>query len=94
MSKVKKGVYDFLRGSFLTDATAFKNWRIFIFVVLLLLITITSAHRADKKVIQISSLNKAKRELRAEYVDTGTVLMQMNMESNIRAKEKKSGLKP
>ena len=94
MSKVKKGVYDFLRGSFLTDATAFKNWRIFIFVVLLLLITITSAHKADKKVIQISRLNKEKRELRAEYVDTGTVLMQMKMESNIRAKAKKRGLKP
>ena len=93
MSKVKKGVYDFLRGSFLTDATAFKNWRIFIFVVLLLLITITSAHRADKKVIQISSLNKEKRELRAEYVDTGTVLMQMKMESNIRTKAKKKRFK-
>ena len=92
MSKVKKGVYDFLRGSFLTDATAFKNWRIFIFVVLLLLITITSAHRADKKVIQISSLNKEKRELRAEYVDTGTVLMQMKMESNIRTKAKKRSI--
>ncbi|MCL7753665.1 FtsL-like putative cell division protein [Polaribacter sp. Z022] len=94
MSKVKKGVYGFLRGSFLTDESAFKNWRIIFFVVGLLLIMITSAHNADKKVIRISELNKKKRELRAEYVDTGTILMRMKMESNIREKAKKRGLKP
>jgi hypothetical protein len=94
MSKVKKGVYDFLRGSFLTDEYAFKNWRIIIFVVVLLLVVITSAHKADKKVIQISKLNKKKRELRAEYVDTGTILMRMKMESNVREKAKARGLEP
>ena len=94
MSKVKKGIYDFLRGSFLTDESAFKNWRIIIFVVVLLLVMISSAHNADKKVIQISKLNKEKRELRAEYVDTGTILMRMKMESNIREKAKSRGLKP
>lgn len=91
---MKKKVYAFLRGSFLTDESATKNWRIIIFVVVLLLIMITSAHNADKKVIKISELNKRKRELRAEYVDTGTILMRMKMESNIRAKAKKRGLKP
>ncbi|AUC20841.1 MULTISPECIES: FtsL-like putative cell division protein [Polaribacter] len=94
MSKVKKGVYDFLRGSFLTDEAAFKNWRIIIFVVVLLLIMITSAHKAERKVIQISKLNKEKRELRAVYVDTGTILMRMKMESSIREKAKARGLEP
>ncbi|WP_405609339.1 FtsL-like putative cell division protein [Polaribacter sp. Asnod1-A03] len=94
MSKVKKGVYDFLRGSFLTDESSFKNWRIIVFVVALLLIMISSAHKADKKVIKISELNKRKRELRAEYVDTGTILMRMKMESSIREKAKSRGLKP
>ena len=94
MSKVKKGVYGFLRGSFLTDESAFKNWRIIIFVVGLLLIMITSAHKAEKKVFQISELNKRKRELRAEYVDTGTILMRMKMESSIRKKARTRGLKP
>ncbi|MDG1698291.1 MAG: FtsL-like putative cell division protein [Polaribacter sp.] len=94
MSKVKKGVYDFLRGSFLTDESAFKNWRIIFFVVVLMLIMISSAHKADKKVIQISKLNKKKRELRAEYVDTGTILMRMKMESNIRKKAISIGLEP
>lgn len=94
MSKVKQGVYDFLRGSFLTDDSAFKNWRIIIFVVILLLIMISSAHSADKKVIKIAELNKRTRELRAEYVDTGTILMRMKMESSIREKAKARGLKP
>lgn len=94
MTKVKRSVYDLLRGSFLTDASAFKNWRIIIFVVSLLLFMITSAHNADGKVIKIAELNKKKRELRAEYVDTGTILMRMKMESNIRQKVKSKGILP
>jgi hypothetical protein len=94
MSKIKKGVYGFLRGSFLTDESAFKNWRIIIFVVGLLLIMISSAHKSDKKVIKISELNKLKRELRAEYVDTGTILMRMKMESSVIEKAKYRGLQP
>lgn len=94
MSKVKRNIYDILKGSFLIDESAFNNWKIILFVVLLLLITITSAHNIDKKVIKISELNKKKRELRAEYVDTGTLLMRMKMESSIREKAIKRGLKP
>ena len=91
---MKKNIYDLLRGSFLTDARAFKNWKIIIFVVTLLLLMITSAHSADRKVIKIAELNKKKRELRAEYVDTGTILMRMKMESNIRQKVKARGIEP
>lgn len=94
MSKVKKSIYDVLRGSFLTNESAFKNWRMIIFVVALLLIMISNAHSADKKVLKISELNKLKRELRAEYIDTQTTLMRMKMESNIRQKAKRMGLQP
>lgn len=94
MQKIKRNVYDLLRGSFLTDASAFKNWRIIIFVVGLLLFMISSAHKADGKVIKIAELNKKKRELRAEYVDTGTMLMRIKMESNIRQKVKQRGILP
>jgi hypothetical protein len=94
MSKIKKSVYGFLRGSFLTDESAFKNWRIIIFVVGLLLIMISSAHKSDQKVIKIAELNKLKRELRAEYIDIGTILMRMKMESSVREKARSRGLKP
>lgn len=94
MSKVKKGVYDFLRGSFLTDEFAFKNWKIILFVVALLLIMISSGHSAEKKVYKISELNKKKRELRAKSLDIETMLTRMEMESSIREAVKSRGLKP
>lgn len=94
MSKVKKSVYGVLKGRFLTDESAFKNWRMILFIVALLLILISNAHNADKKVLKITELNKLKRELRAEYIDTQTTLMRMKMESNIREKAKKMGLEP
>lgn len=94
MSKVKKNVYDFLRGSFLVDDSAFKNWRIIIFVVLLLLVMISMGHSAEKKVYEISELNKKQRELRAEYVDIKTILTKIQMESSIREKAENIGLKP
>ena len=49
---------------------------------------------ADKKVVKISELNKLKRELKAERIDTKTTLMQMKMESNVRQRAKKMGLEP
>lgn len=94
MSKVRKSIYDLLRGSFLTDESSFKNWRILIFVVVLLLIMIYSSHSADAKVVQTAELNKKKRELRAEDVDTSTELMRMKLESSIRDKVKSKGLFP
>ena len=94
MSRVKEGVYGVLKGRFLTDESSFGNWRILIFVVILLLIMISSSHSADAKVVRIAELNKKKRELRAEYVDTGTILMRMKMESNIRQKVKLRGILP
>lgn len=92
MSKVKKSVYDILRGSFLTDEGAFKNWRIIIFIVALLLVMIWSGHSVDEKVSEIAYLNKKKRELRAEHVDTKTTLAKIKLESSIRKRVGKNGL--
>ena len=94
MSKVKKGLYGFLRGSFLTDEAAFKNWRIIIFIVGLLLIMISSGHQADKTAILIANLNKEKRELREEYVDISSRLERMEMESSVRKRVKSLGIEP
>ncbi|MDY0780741.1 FtsL-like putative cell division protein [Tenacibaculum sp. IB213877] len=90
----KSGVYDILRGSFLTDDSAMKNWRIIIFIVGLLLVMIWSAHLADAKVVKIAKLNKIKRELRADNIDTSTRLMRMKLESSVRYKVQKIGLAP
>lgn len=87
-----KNVYDILKGKFLTDDASVKNWRVIIFVVSLLLVMIWSAHSADAKVVEIAELNKLKRELRAEYVDTNTALTRIKMESSVRNKVRKMGL--
>lgn len=89
-----KNIYSVLKGSFLTDDSSVKNWRIIIFIVSLLLIMIWSAHSADEKVVEIAELNKKKREIRAEYIDTNTALTRVKMESNIRKKVYKTGLAP
>ncbi|CAM1334044.1 FtsL-like putative cell division protein [Tenacibaculum aestuariivivum] len=94
MTKVKGGIYDVLRGRFLTDEGSFNNWRIFIFVVTLLLIMISSSHSLDAKVVKIAKLNKLKRELKAEDFDTSTALTKMRLESSIREKVKHRNLFP
>lgn len=94
MTNSKKNIYGILRGSFLTDDDAYKNWRIILFIVSLLLIMIWSSHSVDEKVVQISELNKKKRELRAEYIDTKTALAKMKLESSVRKKVKNKGLAP
>ncbi len=94
MAESSGGIYDVLRGSFLTDESAIKNWKVIVFVVSLLLVMIWSAHSVDEKVVKIADLNKLKRELRAEYVDTSTILMRMKLESAIRKKVADTGLEP
>lgn len=84
--------YKVLKGGFLTDEGAFKNWRIILFVVFLLLCMITSSHRADQKVMQIAKMNKEMKMLKALYIDSGTILTRMKMESTVREKVKGEGL--
>jgi len=94
MAVKSKGVYDLLRGSFLTGDSSLKNWRIILFVVLLLLTMIWSAHSVQAKAVKVAQLKKQKKELRAEYIDTSTILMRMRLESSVRKKVNGVGLAP
>jgi len=51
---------DILKGKFLVDEDAFKNWRMIIFLSFLALIMIGSSHSADKKVHEIARLKGIK----------------------------------
>lgn len=86
--------YKVLKGGFLVDDGAFKNWRIILFVVFLLLCMITSAHKADQKVMKIAQMNLEMKRLKALYIDSGTILTRMKMESSVREKVKEAGLYP
>jgi replicative DNA helicase len=89
----KMKIYNILKGSFLVDEGAFKNWKIILFVVALLLFMISSAHSADRKVMQVARLNAQMKMMKSLYIDSGTQLTRMKMESSVRAKVKEKGLR-
>lgn len=91
---MKNNIYDILKGKFLINEDAFKNWRFIIFLSLLALIMISSAHSADRKVREITKLNNDVKELRSEFVDTRSRLMKVKMESKVVGQMQKKGLKP
>ena len=94
MGKVKQNIYNVLKGKFLVSNDAFKNWRIIIFVVFLLLFMISRSHSTDKKVLKIAQLNSEIRELKAEFIDTRTKVMQLELESAVQRKVAERGLLP
>lgn len=92
MAKVKQTVYNVLKGKFLVDEGASKNWGMLIFLTVLALIMIGSSHSIDKKVQRIAVLNKEMRELRSIFVATRSDMMKLKMESSIEEKLGKKGL--
>ncbi len=91
---MRKSIYDILRGKFLINEDALKNWKFIIFLSVLALIMISSAHSADRKVHEIAKLNNEVKELRSEFVDMRSKLMKVKMESKVVAQMEKKGLKP
>ncbi len=92
MAKVKQQIYDVLKGKFLVDEDAPKNWRLLIFLAVLALIMIASSHSIDKKVQKIAQLNKQRSELRSISIETKSDLMKLKMESSIRKVLAEKGL--
>ncbi|MCX2680443.1 FtsL-like putative cell division protein [Galbibacter sp. EGI 63066] len=91
---MKKGILDLLKGKFLVSEDSVKNWRFMLFVSVLAVVMISSAHRADKKVHELAKLNDEVLELRSEFVDVRTKVQQVKLESNVGARVSASGLKP
>ncbi|MCF6278898.1 MAG: S-adenosyl-methyltransferase [Flavobacteriaceae bacterium] len=94
MGKVKRNIYNVLKGKFLVSDDAFKNWRMIIYVVFLLLFMISRSHSTDKKVIKIAQLNSEIRELKAEFIDARTKVMRLELESVVQKKVVERGLLP
>ncbi|MEL4307979.1 FtsL-like putative cell division protein [Joostella sp. CR20] len=91
---MKKGILDILKGGFLVNEDSVKNWRFILFISLLAVIMISSAHRADKKVHELARINNEVLELRSEFVDVRTKVQQVKLESNVTHQVASSGLKP
>ncbi|AZQ45087.1 FtsL-like putative cell division protein [Nonlabens ponticola] len=83
-----------LRGSFLTNDDALKNWKFMLFSAMLALIMIYSGHSLERKSHYISQLNEEVNELRSQYVEGQRELMFLQMESTIASNLKPTGIKP
>jgi type II secretory pathway component PulL len=92
MSRVKQTLYNILKGKFLVDEDAKKNWGFIIFLTFLALLMITSSHQIDTKVQKIATLNKEKRQLYSQFVATRSDLMKLKMESSISKRLANNGL--
>ena len=92
MSFNRQTINNILKGKFLVDQNARKNWGFIIFLTALALLMITSSHRIDTKVQKIAQLNTKKRELRSIHVATKSELMKLKMESSISKRMKEKGL--
>ena len=80
---IKKGMLDMLKGKFLVNDDAPKNWLFIIFASFLATVMISSSHSADKKVHHIAALNEEVKELRNEFVDVRSDVQQLKLESII-----------
>ena len=85
---MKNGIYSILKARFLIneDANAAKNWRFIVFIIVLAIIMIANTQRYEQKVFKIIELTNEVKELRSEFVDRRSELMQLKMESTVSDK--------
>lgn len=84
----------FIKGETLLNEEAFKNWRMILFIIFLLIIMIRSAHMVDEKVLKIAQLKKQANERRAEYIALRSKTMKLKLESTLVTKVEPLGLIP
>lgn len=89
---IKETTYNILKGKFLVDEDALKNWAFIIFLTILALLMIASSHKIDKKVQKIATLTKQRKELRSQFVATRSNLMKLKMESTVISRLEEKGL--
>lgn len=83
-----------VKGKFLVDQTAVRNWRFVVFLAVLGLISIAGSHRMDRKIFQIAELRDEVRGLKAEFISIRAHLRTSGLEMEVAAQVKEAGLKP
>lgn len=83
---MKRGLLEILRGSFLVQEGATKNWRFILFVFFLAGLMIAASHRVDQKVMHIASLNSEIQDLKSRFAETRTQAMHIRLETEIKRK--------
>ncbi len=83
---MKAGVYNILKARFLINEDANRNWRFIVFIILLAIIMIANTNRYEQKIFKIKALEEEVKELRSEFVDRRSELMELKLESTIEKK--------
>ena len=91
---MKSGFLNLLKGTFLVQDGASKNWRFILFVFFLAGLMITASHQVDQEVVQISKANKELHSLRSEFVVVREQLMHKRMETQLENALKAKGITP
>lgn len=91
---MKGGIYNILKARFLVNEDANRNWRFIVFIILLAIIMIANTNRYERKIFKIKSLEEEVKELRSEFVDRRSELMELKLESTIEKKMLEKGILP
>jgi hypothetical protein len=91
---MKTGILNLLKGTFLVQEGASKNWRFILFVFFLAGLMITASHKVDQKVVQIAQANKQLQAVRSEFVSVREQVMHKRMETQLANKLQARGIFP
>ena len=91
---MKGGIYSILKARFLVNEDANRNWGFIVFIILLAVIMIANTNRYERKIFQIKALEEEVKELRSEFVDRRSELMELKLESTIEKKMVAKGILP
>lgn len=91
---MKGGIYNILKARFLVNEDANRNWRFIVFVILLAIVMIANTNRYERKIFKIKALEEEVKELRSEFVDRRSELMELKLESTIERKMLEKGILP
>lgn len=83
---MKGGVYSLLKAKYLVDDGSMRNWRFIVFLILMAMLMIANSHNYEQKLYRITALESEIKELRSEFVDRRSELMELKMESTVARK--------
>lgn len=79
-------IYNIIKAKYLVEGHSIYNWLFIIYVVLWALVLIANNHFYEQKTMNLRDLNEEVKEMRSEFVDRRSELMQLKMESTISRK--------
>ncbi|OYQ33331.1 S-adenosyl-methyltransferase [Flavobacterium cyanobacteriorum] len=91
---MKGGVYSLLKAKYLVDEGSMRNWRFIIFLIIIAILMIANSHNYEQKLYRITALESEVKELRSEFVDRRSELMELKMESTVSKKMEEKGILP